>query len=121
MHFFVAILIPILAALWVFMDARQKGRTEGQSLLWAFGTFMALIIFLPLWLFVRWQEGQTKQTKNVYVCPYCHYSFKNIERARYCPYCGQALSDSEHSDSIDIQCQEDVDKVNHSSGESSQN
>jgi len=121
MHFLVAILIPILAAVWVFMDARQKGRTEGQALLWAFGTFMALIIFLPLWLFVRWQEGQTKHSKHVQVCPYCHYSFKNIERARYCPNCGQALSDSQHSNSIDIKCQEDVDKVDHSSEESSKN
>ena len=121
MHFFIAILIPMLAAIWVFMDAKEKGRSEGQALLWAIGTFMALIIFLPLWLFVRWQEGQTRNAKHVYVCPFCHNSFRNIPRARYCPYCGQTLDDLEKSHTIDIECQEGEKKADHSSEESPQN
>ena len=48
MHFIIAMLIPMLAAFWVFIDAKEKGRSEGQALLWAIGTFMALIIFLPI-------------------------------------------------------------------------
>lgn len=108
MHFLIAMLIPMLAALWVFMDAKEKGRSEGQALLWAFGTFMALIIFLPLWLFVRWQSDQKK---NLRICPSCRGSFKEIPKARYCPYCGYPLEDFNHSQAIDIECQKDKNDV----------
>ncbi|MGA1865478.1 MAG: hypothetical protein ACMUHX_10485 [bacterium] len=106
MHFLIAMLIPMLAAFWVFMDAKEKGRSEGQALLWAFGTFMALIIFLPLWLFVRWQSDQKKHS--LQVCPSCHGSFKLIPKARYCPFCGYSLDHVDRrSQTIDIECKKD--------------
>lgn len=94
----------MLAAFWVFIDAKEKGRSEGQALLWAFGTFMALIIFLPLWLFVRWQSDQKKHLQ---ICPSCHSSIKERPKARYCPYCGYSLDNLDLSQTIDIECQKD--------------
>ena len=117
MHLLISILIPLLAALWVFIDAKEKGRSRGQAILWAFGTFMALIIFLPLWLFVRWREVQPKNTQ---LCSFCRSSFKEIPRARYCPYCGQRLETSEHSQTIDIEYQKEEKDKSQSNGESPQ-
>jgi rubredoxin len=108
----------MLAAFWVFVDAKEKGRSEGQALLWAVGTFLALIIFLPLWLFVRWQENKPK---DLHICPSCHNSFKEIPKARYCPYCGYPLENFNHSHTIDIECQKDESDLDRTSGKSPQN
>ena len=99
MHYFIAMLILMLASIWVFIDARDKGRSEGQALLWALGTIMALIIFLPLWLFVRSQGTQPKYSRT---CSFCRHSFGDIPKARYCPYCGSILDRYDHSKAIDI-------------------
>lgn len=45
------ILIPI--CLWVFRDARKRYPGAGLPLLWAVLVFLALIVFLPLYLFLR--------------------------------------------------------------------
>lgn len=105
MHLSVAMLILTLAAFWVFMDVKEKGRSEGQALFWAIGTFMALIIFLPLWLLVRWQSDQKKYSPQV--CPSCRSSFKLMPRAHYCPFCGYSLDHFDRSQSIDIECKKD--------------
>ena len=46
----IPLLILSLIAWWVYIDARKRGRSEGVALFWAVGTFLILIIFLPLWL-----------------------------------------------------------------------
>jgi len=103
MHILLVMLIPALAAFWVFIDARDKGRSEGHAFLWAFGTFMAMIIFLPLWLFIRWQ---TTPSKNVHTCQACRRPFPELPGARYCPYCGSLLFSSQSVQTINIACQE---------------
>ena len=47
------LLIAVAAAGWVFYDARKRGKGYGGAFLWSLGTFLILIIFLPLWLFFR--------------------------------------------------------------------
>ncbi len=46
-----AILLPV--CLWVFRDARNRYPDLGRPLLWAVLVFLVLIVFLPLYLFVR--------------------------------------------------------------------
>jgi hypothetical protein len=46
-----AVLVPI--CLWVFRDARRRYPGPGMPLLWAALVFLALIVFLPLYLFLR--------------------------------------------------------------------
>ena len=100
MQVFITILIPLLAAVWVYVDVKEKGRSDGQAFLWAFGTFMALIVFLPLWLFVRWRD---KQAKTVRYCSSCRHPLKDAPGAPYCPYCGKRLDSPDDSQSIDIE------------------
>ena len=91
MHIFVSFLIPLLAGFWVYVDAKERGRTEGQAFLWGLGTFLALIIFLPLWLFIRWKDDHEKKL----ICSSCKRSFKDIPWASFCPYCGSRLEDKD--------------------------
>lgn len=112
MQLIITILIPLLASFWVFIDAKDKGRSDGRALLWAFGTFMALIIFLPLWLFIRWQDEKAKKLQR---CMSCQRTFRNVPKASYCPYCGHRLDNSEDARPIDIECHkdnEDIDRLN---------
>jgi hypothetical protein len=46
-----AILVPVCA--WVYRDARSRYPGPGMPLLWAALVFLVLIVFLPLYLFVR--------------------------------------------------------------------
>ncbi len=46
-----AILVPV--SVWVHRDARSRYPGPGLPLLWAVLVFLALIIFLPLYLFLR--------------------------------------------------------------------
>jgi uncharacterized membrane protein len=45
------ILIPI--CFWVFRDARKRYNGLGLPLLWVILVFLVLIVFLPLYLFIR--------------------------------------------------------------------
>lgn len=45
------ILVPV--CLWVFRDARKRYDGTGLPLLWAVLVFLVLIVFLPLYLFIR--------------------------------------------------------------------
>jgi drug/metabolite transporter (DMT)-like permease len=47
----VALLVPV--CFWVYNDARMRYNTRGAPLLWAALVFLALIVFLPLYLMVR--------------------------------------------------------------------
>lgn len=46
-----AILVPV--CLWVYRDARARYPGPAKPLLWALLVFMVLIVFLPLYLFLR--------------------------------------------------------------------
>ena len=46
-----AILVPV--CLWVYRDARGRYPSPAMPLLWALLVFMVLIVFLPLYMFLR--------------------------------------------------------------------
>jgi hypothetical protein len=52
MEFTVAIL-TLLAAAWVFFDARERGKGIVVAFLWCLGTQLLPIIILPLWIIKR--------------------------------------------------------------------
>lgn len=90
MHIFLGLIIALIAAVWVAYDARKRGM---NSVGWAIGTFLLLILFLPLYLILRkpvigapiiyppgaWPPGPVHQCRNcgenyggeVYFCPHC--------------------------------------------------
>lgn len=47
------LLVALAAAGWVLHDARKRGSSWLKACCWSLATFLVLIIFLPLWLFMR--------------------------------------------------------------------
>ena len=91
MHFWVGLVIAIVAAVWVASDARKRGM---NSVGWAIGTFLLLILFLPLYLILR---KPVVMNPAVYppgvgplpgsrMCPNCGQYYQG--NARFCPACG---------------------------------
>ncbi len=96
----------IVAAVWVFNDARKVGHSFAMSLLWALGVVAFIVIFLPMYLLVgrrRPLEAQPEkelQLENVTVegeaelvattpCPMCGKAVR--DDYKLCPYCGFTL------------------------------
>jgi len=84
-------LIAFLAGLWVYRDALKRGKTKTKAFLWALAVFMALIIFLPLWLITR-PGRETKPEKpdiDYHPCPHCGRYIK--DNPSNCPKCGEVI------------------------------
>jgi hypothetical protein len=58
--FIIGLAISLLVSGWVFVDARKHQMR--LPLLWAFGTFMVLIVVLPAYFIVRYQRGKHTPT-----------------------------------------------------------
>lgn len=58
---YVGLIIGFFAAIWVFLDAKDRGKGGGVAYLWFLGVFIIWAIFLPLWLIVR-QNNQEPHT-----------------------------------------------------------
>ena len=86
----IGLIIPLLVAIWVASDAKKKGYTTGVILGWFIGVWFLLIVFLPLYLILRFRRfSPPDKNKTVQVCPYCGKLFK--ENSNFCPYCGEKL------------------------------
>lgn len=109
MHLFFGVIVDLIAAIWVAWDARRRGMNAAG---WAIGTFLLLILFLPLYLILRkpviapptvyppgsypagtyppgsyppgtYPPGPVRQCRN------CGKPFEGD--ARFCPHCGAPL------------------------------
>jgi uncharacterized paraquat-inducible protein A len=99
MRFFLPFLMPLVSlivAIWVFYDSQKWGYTVWRGLLWAMGVFLALIIFLPLYLVARKKrerlsaEAQkTQAPAPLHICFYCRQGYEG--EPNVCPHCGQKL------------------------------
>lgn len=47
------LLVALAAAAWVLYDGRRRGLAWIRAFFWSLATFLVLIVFLPLWLFMR--------------------------------------------------------------------
>lgn len=102
----IAMLIPLLVGVWVFLDAKSRGKDLSGAMLWGFGTFLLLIIVLPLWLLLRPPQGEASSSYNYsrekaqnfhsqgpkLFCTQCQKAIEGLDGALFCPYCGQRLS-----------------------------
>jgi hypothetical protein len=88
-------LVPVVAAFWVFFDARKRGYSTGKSFLWALGVFLAMIIFLPLYLLDRRRKMSLASAppsagaRPSVSCFYCGRPYEG--NPKLCPHCGQNL------------------------------
>lgn len=101
-------LIGAIAAVWVYRDAKSKGHSILNALLWAAGNIAFVLIFFPMYLLVgRRQQMPSNRTEeerrldeitidaeaefvgNTVDCPMCARKVK--EDYKLCPYCGFSL------------------------------
>ncbi|BBB90025.1 MAG TPA: zinc ribbon domain-containing protein [Methylomusa anaerophila] len=98
------VIIGLLAAFWVYTDARKLGQELGTAILWAIGVAGAIYIFLPLYLIfgrkpslkprrvdrdreiIDVEAIPVDETIN---CPMCGGKVK--DDFKVCPYCGHTL------------------------------
>lgn len=78
--------IALIIAGWVYSDAKERG--SSSPTLWAVGVFALLIVFLPLYFFMR---PSKKQLSKVNLCPFCGKYYDN--QPSFCPNCGADLKD----------------------------
>lgn len=50
---YIVFMLSFIAAVWVFIDARQRGKGLIVSLLWCAGTQLTSGLLLVIWLFAR--------------------------------------------------------------------
>ncbi len=76
----------------VAADALQRGKSALRALGWGVGVWLALIVFLPLYLILRRRETAPKQIENSGACLYCGLILK--DDPAFCPGCSKMLKSS---------------------------
>jgi hypothetical protein len=90
----VMIVIGAIVAVITAKDASKRGMNEFG---WGVGVFLAMIVFLPLYLIVRKPllpeviEQQQLESGNGRKCPFCAEIIK--AEAHVCRFCGRELAD----------------------------
>ncbi len=84
---FVGLIIAAAVAVWVYMDARNKGYKTLPAVGWMLGVFLLMIVFLPLYLFVR--AKKVKPIEILTSCKYCGKHYQGVPL--YCPNCGHKV------------------------------
>jgi len=84
----IGFILGLIAAIWVAKDAKMRGMS---SLGWGIGTFLVLVVFLPLYLLIR-KPLQPEPARSLpphpdtRICPICFNHYKG--RHASCPTCG---------------------------------
>jgi hypothetical protein len=93
----VGVAIAAGVAGWVVADAMRRGKSRVVAFLWGFGVLMVLIVFLPLYLFMRWDESKSSAanaaSRQQTLCPYCGMYAEGDPA--YCPHCDRQLKGAE--------------------------
>ena len=88
-----ALVILLITSAWVFSDAKARGKSGGSAFMWSLGTFLLLIIFLPLWLIVRPKlSSELTVIAKPKLCVHCGKYYEGIPS--FCPNCGESLADT---------------------------
>lgn len=96
----IALLVAGAVAGWVRLDARQRGFKTSAALAWSAGVFLVMVVFLPLYLWVRRQHPLSHDGARVSLskapiaavpCPYCGYPDPG---PNFCEKCGRQLKSS---------------------------
>jgi len=87
----IAIAILVIATVWVYRDARQRGKSAGSAFWWSLGTAALLIVFLPLWLLTRPRLPEERAGASVpRLCIHCGKYYDG--NPSFCPNCGHSLA-----------------------------
>jgi hypothetical protein len=88
------VIVAATVAGFVAADAKRRGLPPLSIFGWGAGVFMALIVFLPLYLYFRKRSGaQPVSIQNASAeCPYCGY--QNPSSTNFCGKCSRQLKSS---------------------------
>ena len=84
---FIGLMLAAAVAIWVYTDAIKRGCKTLTAIGWMLGVFLLMIVFLPLYLFMRSKQG--KQVDILTPCKYCGKYYENTPL--YCPNCGHKV------------------------------
>jgi hypothetical protein len=84
----IALFINLVAAIWVYTDAKMRGKSNRSAFLWSLGTFLFLIVFLPIWLFSRPKLPEDFSAAGR-LCRRCGNEYE--DDPFYCPHCAYPL------------------------------
>lgn len=84
---FIGLMLAAAVAIWVYTDAIKRGNKTLAAIGWMLGVFLLMIVFLPLYLFMRSKQG--KQVDILTPCKYCGKYYEN--NPLYCPNCGHKV------------------------------
>lgn len=95
------IIIHVLAAYWVFNDAKGRGHDFGHTIMWTTGTLVIPFLFLPLYLVFgrklklpRREEPvidiESVPADQLMHCSMCGKQVQNDFKT--CPYCSHTLN-----------------------------
>ena len=88
--------IALLVAAWVFSDAKSRGKENGSAFLWSLGVLLLLIVFLPLWFFLRpKKESEIVVIDKPKLCLECGKYYEGFPS--YCPNCGKPIQVKENA------------------------
>jgi len=88
------LLIPLIVAIWVYSDARKRGKSNLSAFLWSLSVFLLLIVFLPIWLITRPKlPGELPSVNLPQLCIYCGRYYEGTPH--YCPNCGHKLKETD--------------------------
>ena len=82
------ILIPA-ASVWVYFDAKKRGKQDREALWWAAGTMFLIVFIFPAWLWSR----PNFERENEFLCPECNEVYRGKKIA--CPHCGYMVVQDE--------------------------
>ena len=80
----IGVLLLLIATGWVYRDAKDRGSDSPVG--WAIGTFLLLIVFLPLYLIRR-----PTKNKSLKLCHHCGKYYDGTPS--FCSHCGKSLNE----------------------------
>ncbi len=54
----IGLVVAALIAAWVYKDAKERGKTTGDAVVWAVGTFLVCFPIFLIYLFIRPKKSQ---------------------------------------------------------------
>jgi hypothetical protein len=79
--------LSIIIPIWIFGNAKDRGKSNTEAFYWAIGGFFLQIIIIPIWFGVRPKIG----SEGAGMCPTCKTIL--IRDPVCCPTCGHMFRD----------------------------